>query len=658
MKSFPLRQVHLDFHTSPDLGGIGSRFDKKQFQQALKAGNVDSITVFAKCHHGLCYYPTQVATMHPALGFDLCGAQIEAAHEIGVRAPVYITAGWSDLDAKNHPEWIQKNKDGSQYGTKAAIAARQLPGDARRGEVAWDTLCLNDTAYCRHIYEITEEVCKRYENLDGLFYDICVLGKACWCDECVAGMKAEGYDPQNDADARAYYIKKHRSFMEKCGKILHRYHPNATIFFNSGGADINKPFVHEFQTHYEMEDLPTAWHGYDQLPMRARYFAHLNKPVLGMTGKFHLAWGEFGGFKSKEALRYEVCLMALYGVACSIGDHAHPDGEMEMQTYENIGYAYDYLKKIEPYCYGGQTTARVGVILSAEEAANHGVAKILLENQIDFDVVWDDLQRFDLVIIPEGAAVEDAMADRLKAYAAKGGKVLFCADVLVKDGAFLLDCGARYLGAPAFDCDYICTELPFRQELPHSPMLCNLPGHRVSLTDGEEVAYVQTPWFSRTVGHFCGHKNTPNNKATHNPGIVKKDNVAYMAHPMATAYHTYGSLYQKRYFMLALEQLFTGGAFRVEGMGAMGRATMIRQPAQRRYCLNLTYASPVKRGLAEVIEDIQPVYGIRVALDVPEQIQKAHLPLTGEVLPITREMGKQVLVLPKLACHASLVLEY
>ena len=70
------RQVHLDFHTSPHIPGIGSKFDKKQFQQALKEGNLTSITVFAKCHHGLCYYPTKVGTMHPELDFDLTGAKL------------------------------------------------------------------------------------------------------------------------------------------------------------------------------------------------------------------------------------------------------------------------------------------------------------------------------------------------------------------------------------------------------------------------------------------------------------------------------------------------------------------------------------------------------------------------------------------------------
>lgn len=63
----PLMQTHLDFHTSPDVEGIGYKFSKENFQKALKLGNLDSITVFAKCHHSMCYYPTEVGTMHPGL---------------------------------------------------------------------------------------------------------------------------------------------------------------------------------------------------------------------------------------------------------------------------------------------------------------------------------------------------------------------------------------------------------------------------------------------------------------------------------------------------------------------------------------------------------------------------------------------------------------
>lgn len=40
------RHVHSDFHTSEKIAGIGSKFSKKQFQEAIIAGHVDSITVF------------------------------------------------------------------------------------------------------------------------------------------------------------------------------------------------------------------------------------------------------------------------------------------------------------------------------------------------------------------------------------------------------------------------------------------------------------------------------------------------------------------------------------------------------------------------------------------------------------------------------------
>lgn len=61
------RQVHLDFHTSEKIPGIGSRFSKAQFQEALKTGHVNSITVFSKCHHGWAYHPSKANEIHPGL---------------------------------------------------------------------------------------------------------------------------------------------------------------------------------------------------------------------------------------------------------------------------------------------------------------------------------------------------------------------------------------------------------------------------------------------------------------------------------------------------------------------------------------------------------------------------------------------------------------
>ncbi len=58
--SLRFRQIHLDFHTSPFIEGIGTKFDKKKYQEVLKRGHVDSITTFAICHHGWHYHPTRI----------------------------------------------------------------------------------------------------------------------------------------------------------------------------------------------------------------------------------------------------------------------------------------------------------------------------------------------------------------------------------------------------------------------------------------------------------------------------------------------------------------------------------------------------------------------------------------------------------------------
>ncbi len=60
---------------------------------------------------------------------------------------------------------------------------------------------------------------------------------------------------------------------------------------------------------------------------------------LGMTGKFHTTWGEFGGYKHPNALRYEAGLSIANGAKCSIGDQLHPEGLMDKATYELIGAA-------------------------------------------------------------------------------------------------------------------------------------------------------------------------------------------------------------------------------------------------------------------------------------------------------------------------------
>lgn len=154
----PYRQVHLDFHTSECVPGIGSKFDRKQFQNALKLGYVNSITIFAKCHHGWSYYPSKVNAVHPHLEFDLLGEELEACREIGVKSPIYLSAGYDERMAVEHEDWLIRRPDETVGDTKDFMR----PGYHR--------MCYN-TPYLDKLLAEIEEVMKLYQP-EGIFLDI------------------------------------------------------------------------------------------------------------------------------------------------------------------------------------------------------------------------------------------------------------------------------------------------------------------------------------------------------------------------------------------------------------------------------------------------------------------------------------------------------
>ena len=213
------RQVHLDFHTSENIPYVGTEFSKENFQKALRRGHVDSITLFSKCHHGWAYHPSQANEMHPNLDFDLLGAQIEAAHEIGVRTPVYLSAGLDEKMARRHPEWLYRNLDEStEWAHNFA-------------EAGYHRLCMN-TPYLEYLAAQVEEVVKNYD-ADEIFLDI-VGAFPCRCQSCVKSMREQGLDPLNDDDAYRHGVEVYLKYARRMREAVDKYKPGLPIFHNAG----------------------------------------------------------------------------------------------------------------------------------------------------------------------------------------------------------------------------------------------------------------------------------------------------------------------------------------------------------------------------------------------------------------------------------------
>lgn len=348
------RQVHLDFHTSEIINNIGSHFSKEQFQSSLKLGCVDSITLFAKCHHGWAYHHSDANEMHPNLEFDLLGSMIHAAHEINVNTPVYLSAGLDEKLARKHPEWLIRDEEDKTTW----VGDFMTPGYHR--------FCFN-TPYLDILIDQIKEVVERYD-VDGIFLDI-VGVTPCYCQYCVAELRQNGKDPRDIGAVTELSEKVYANYTRKVREAIDSIKPGLNVFHNGGHICCGRRDLAIMNSHIEIESLPTGGWGYDHFPLSARYVQGLNMEFLGMTGKFHESWGEFGGYKHPNALKYEAALSIANAAKCSIGDQLHPSGYMDNATYELIGSAYKEVQQKEAWCDNVTSIADVA-LLSLESVAN------------------------------------------------------------------------------------------------------------------------------------------------------------------------------------------------------------------------------------------------------------------------------------------------
>lgn len=659
----PTRQVHLDFHTSEHIPGIGEKFDKKQFQQALKLGHVNQINLFAKCCHSWSYYPTEVGNQHPNLKFDLLGAEIEACHDIGVKCPIYYIVGWSNNDAKNHPEWCARKKDGSFVGLNYDFTASDT---TERPFYSWWTLCwMPGGPYHQHIMAQVEELCQKYP-IDGFWFDMYHILPRCYCENCLARYKKEGIDINDDAAVEKSMALASKEHMKELRQLILKYHPDATVFFNAtphiNKTEVFREKLYEMNTQQELEDLPTTWGGYDKLPIEAKYHLGQGSKVVAMSGKFHKDWGEFGGFKDASAIKYEAAAMISNGAACNFGDQMHPSGEMDLETYRNIGEAYKYVEKIEQFGIGGVPSSRLGLWLSLNPAADYGMANMLLETHDDFVIANEDnLEDLNLLLIPSKAELTNEQANKINEWIKNGGKLIaFGKGAMDQSGKrFILDVGAEYVGLPNYKFDYTRVKSSIGNKIVTSPFLNYESAIRVKPTSANILAAISEPYFGRTYGKYSSHRETPYRfeEALH-PAVISNGNVIYFAHNLDQLYYTHAVRLHRQLVKNAIDLLNDSPMLKVRNLPSSGRVSLLKQEKQNRYVAHLLYSPALQRGEVMVIEDFLPVPGVEIEVSVPEKVKKVYQIPDGKDLK-WRKIGNKIDVkIPTFTMHTGIVVEY
>ena len=545
MRSLPMRQIHLDFHTSPYIGGIGSLFNEDEFAATLSNAHVEWINLFAKCHHGMFYYQTDLGTVHPHLDFELLRGQIRACRGKGIKIGVYTCVGWSEDQADRHPEWMEISAEGV-IGVKKPFTTG-----------SWQKLCLNNKAYRQ---AMKDELKEEYELFkpDGFWIDI-IFQHGCLCKTCMPEMLETGLNPECPDDVIRHDKIVTLEFMSDIYQYIKSFAPGVRIYFNCNPYEMD--MADDLRTagrnkqalcdYIDVESLPSDAWGYSHFPIAVNYINKHDKDINMMNGKFHTSWGDFGSLRNKKALEYE-CFRALAnGAGVCVGDQLHPSGRLDPEVYKRIGEVFALIKDREAWSADTKKIAQIGVFNAHSSAArsdeqragliDEGVYRLLAELKYTFDFLdsTDDIAGYELLILPDRTPLNDETAEKVSQYVRAGGKVIITAASGIKDGNFQIDgIGVKYIGPAQYTPRYMRISRDVFQDVQPMDYVMYEQGTEVTALDGAQIlAPIVNPYFNRGYFRFCSHRQTPPElNASDFAGITRNGNVFYAAQPLFTEY--------------------------------------------------------------------------------------------------------------------------
>lgn len=667
----PFRQIHLDFHTSEKIAGIAAEFDAEVFADTLVKAHVDSITCFARCHHGWLYYDSKAfpERVHPQLEHKtLLEEQIEACHARGIRVPVYITVQWDYYTSERHPEWLQLEADGRIAGTKPYEAG------------FYKNLLVN-SPYLDFLKTQTREVLETLPT-DGIFFDIVkpLDDSSRWAKE---QMLERGLEPSNPEACRAFGLDIINEFKTDMSAFVKAINPDCAIFYNGGHVGPRHRPVKDAYDHFELESLPSGHWGYLHFPMTMRYARTLGVDCVSHTGKFHTAWGDFHSYKNQAALEFECFRMLALGSKCEIGDQMNPDGTLDKAAYDLIGNVYAEVEQKEAWCKGAKAVCDIGVFtpealqpLEREASLGlEGVTRMLEESANQFDVIDDqaDFSNYKVIILPDDISVAEALAEKLTTFSEAGGAIIasFASGMnAARDTVTLPLLGVRLTAGDAPEmrgkifergdyCEYLRSLELLGNGIVDTEYVMYTKGMPVTSEEGTEIlAEGHASYFDRTYEHFCSHRQTPSSGQKSTPAITQNGNAIYFAQPIFTQYRQNAPRWCKQLFQNALARVLPNPLVQHDSFSTLNVA-LNEQPRENRFVLHLLHYIPERRAQDfDTVEDVIPVYDINLSLNLPKEIRSVTLQPTGEKLEFEQDGNHLEFKLSKLLGHQMIALGY
>jgi len=651
----PWRKIHLDFHNSQHMPAIGGAFDADEFGDRLLAGNVDSVVVFAKDMHGYFYYPSRYGPVHPALTFDLLGAQVEACRKRDIKVYAYYCTTWENYLAEQHPEWLVWKRDRTTYLPRFDETPR------------WTALCLVNEDFVQLMLDHAAEFVSRYE-IDGAWFDMPVpIAGECFCPKCLAQLRARGLDPFDPAVQHAHKHELHLSFIQRMTALVKGIRPGCQVDYNGQGVyGLGRRIPH--MDNVDIEALPTAFWGYYYFPTITRYARTFGVTTYGMTGRFHQSWADFGGLKQPAQLDVELASIVANGARCDIGDQLPPDGRLDPAVYHVIGKSYGRIQLLEPYLEGAAPVTEAALITNGlplgepASEANKGLVKLLMESHIQFDVSEPevDFDRYRLLVLSDTLSVDDDLAGRLRRYLDAGGAVI-ASDrsglLAARDASWAEAYGLRYAGRSPYQPAYLVPQVPFTGDIPpYAYALYNGASYWQAEAPATPLAMLGEPLFQRAPEHYTSHAQTPFDHLTDYAAVALSGRLALFAFPLGQSYYDQGYWVYRATFQEALRRLLPAPL--VETNAPMSsEVTVTHQDADgshgERWMAHVVNFSALRHTPKhpDFHDDPIALTDVQVRLNLPLAVKMARAVVAGADLPVVSSGDSVQVTIARVPVH-------
>jgi hypothetical protein len=679
------RRNVIDMHITADDDRFMTGFDPQAYVDNLVKARVQSTVLYAISHIGLCYFPTQIGEMHPALqGRDVLGETLALCHQAGIKVVVYASLIFDLWAYRHHEDWKIHNVNG-----------KPAAEESRYG------VCCPNSPYREYVQAIAQEL-STYYDFDGIRFDMTYWPQVCYCHHCQERFAREvgGELPTmidwNDPHWVAFQRARERWLVEFAGLVtqtVRKFKPGASVEHQASTYPLTWRMGVSVDLAQHNDFLQGDFYG-DAL--QGSFVRKLlssispNRPI-GFETSITTELSNVTALKSEDLLNCKAAAAMADGTAFIMIDSIDPVGTLNPAVYDRMGRIFAGMQLYQPFLEGpsGRPLRDAAVYFSTESKfdpadngkgvedptgsgcmphmeAALGACKTLLDHHIPFGVITRrnlaDLAGYKVILLPKVLMMDKVEADAMRRYVRGGGRLYASGSTSLqtpdgkRPGDFLLAdvFGASYLGvtkekftyiAPAPGSEGLFTGYSYQYPVGFYTSQILIKAAPMAEPVGELVLPYTDPADPRT---FASTHNNPPGRWTESPAVVLnhcgQGRCLYAAVDLESASHA-SDVFASLIDLLA-------GPFSLESNAPKAvEITAFDQPENRRTIIHLV-------NFQKELPNI-PVDGIEVRLRIkgpgPQQVRL--LP-GGEPLAFEFREGLVAFSLPRLDTYLMVEIGY